>query len=53
MIEEMPPRAEYIVTCATAGCQNENIPISIKADATSPNVQCGPCGQPITNITPV
>jgi len=54
MIDEwtMPPQAEYDATCVTAGCENENVPIPITADATNPTVQCGPCGQMITNITP-
>jgi len=54
MTEEwvIPPQAAYTATCVTAGCENENIRIPITAAAESPNVQCGPCGQMITNITP-
>ena len=53
MIEEMPPRAAYAVECTTQGCENANIVIEVTAAATDPQVQCGPCGQMITNITAV
>ena len=46
------PIASYIATCTTVGCENADIPIQVTADATDPTVICGPCGQPITNITP-
>jgi len=36
-------------TCHTTGCGNEHIPIPI---AEVPGtVVCGPCGQPITDLT--
>lgn len=34
---------ENIVTCPTAGCENENIPISI-GDWDGSQIACGPCG---------
>ena len=46
------PQASYAVTCTTSGCENEGISILVTADAADPSVQCGPCGQAITNITP-
>ena len=50
--EITPPQAAYTVECATEGCENENIVIEVTAASANPNVQCGPCGQMITNITP-
>jgi|GEM_PF-3730626 len=52
MTEEMPPQAAYTATCVTPGCENETILIKITADAENPRVQCGPCGQMITDIVP-
>jgi len=54
-MDEIPvtETAKYEVTCRTFGCGNENINILVDADVNTPSVVCGPCGQPITNITPV
>ena len=48
----MPEQENYTATCVTAACENENIgiPIVVNVDIT-PKVECGPCGQTITNIT--
>lgn len=40
------------VVCHTEGCENEDITIEVLADAQSPVVICGPCGQEITDVTP-
>jgi hypothetical protein len=45
---------EFTATCATAGCGNEGIPITLEYDEENgpPNrVECGVCGQPITDTT--
>ena len=47
-----PAQSAYTVECISEGCMNKNIRIVITADAENPSVQCGPCGQMITNITP-
>ena len=36
-------------TCRTDGCLNALIPIDIQEGAAT--VVCGPCGQPITDLT--
>ena len=38
-------------TCETSGCGNAFIPIPIPDDAVG--VVCGPCGNPVTNITDI
>lgn len=38
-------------TCETAGCQNAYLPIQIPDDAVE--VICGPCGNPVTNLTDI
>ena len=38
-------------TCETVGCGNAYLPIQIPDDAV--NVVCGPCGNPVTNITDI
>ena len=37
-------------TCETPGCWNEMKPLEVPADVT---VVCGPCGNPVTNITDI
>jgi len=44
------PKAEYVVTCVTVGCENENIPINAIAAVEGPIFQCGPCGNLIAYI---
>jgi hypothetical protein len=48
------------VTCRTEGCENNGIGIEMALDYTDPDtgeqvhisaVVCGPCGQPITDIS--
>lgn len=41
-----------LVTCRTEGCDNQGIPLEIHFDpnAERPQVDCGVCGQPITDI---
>ena len=36
-------------TCETTGCENHGVPIPIPDDYGT--VTCGPCGQPITDLT--
>ena len=43
----------YIATCRTKGCENENIGIEVPAAAVDPTVYCGPCGNQITDLVPV
>jgi hypothetical protein len=43
--------SDFIVTCHTDGCQNEDIPITISADAENPKIVCGPCAHFITDVT--
>ena len=38
----------YFLTCHTEGCENAEIAIELATDAD--NFQCGPCGQPITDV---
>lgn len=38
-----------IVTCTTAGCRNEGVPIEVPYDPDS-TVVCGVCGEPIKDI---
>lgn len=42
------------VTCHTEGCMNEGVPIEVTYDTSqpAPEVQCGACGKPITDIDP-
>jgi hypothetical protein len=42
--------ADYVATCHTKKCINEDIPITIASDANSPLIVCGPCGQYISDI---
>lgn len=35
---------EVEVTCPTAGCPNEGVPITAEVDEVAPYVVCGPCG---------
>jgi len=44
--------AAYDVTCTTEGCENAGHTIAVYGSAESPQVVCGPCGQPITDIQP-
>jgi transcription elongation factor Elf1 len=44
--------SDYLVSCETGDCENQNVEILVKALADSPNVICGVCGLAITNITP-
>lgn len=41
---------EHIATCRTIGCENAGIEIELIQ--VSELVVCGPCGEPITDITP-
>lgn len=43
------------VTCGTAGCVKAGAPVDILVpeDQNPPNVQCGACGQPITDVKDV
>jgi predicted RNA-binding Zn-ribbon protein involved in translation (DUF1610 family) len=41
---------KYVLTCQTEGCENFGIPIVLETDATA--FQCGPCGNPITDVQP-
>ena len=38
-------------TCATTGCVNAFTPIEVPGGVDS--VGCGPCGNPVTNITDI
>jgi hypothetical protein len=49
-----------IATCHTAGCENDGVPIDVGdltiegmfgEPPTTASVSCGPCGQPITDVT--
>lgn len=40
----------YDVTCRTEGCGNSGILINILAPIVDPNIYCGVCGQPITDV---
>lgn len=42
---------KYIVICETSKCENEDITINIVSEDENPIVICGPCSQPITNIS--
>lgn len=45
---------EYIATCHTPGCGNNGVPIEVGWDdawGPGPNVSCGVCGEPITDVT--
>lgn len=45
------PTKEVTVTCHTAGCENEDTPITLTVpDVPSPYVACGVCGQQITAV---
>ena len=48
-LEELP-QANYLATCTTGGCENENISIAITAAANDPLVMCGPCGRMIVGL---
>lgn len=41
---------QYLVTCSSSGCENENIQIEIQAEDDTPIVICGPCSNQITDI---
>jgi hypothetical protein len=43
--------ADYVVTCRTGECGNEDISIPIKAPAEDPHFICGVCSKNITDIT--
>lgn len=45
-----PALIQYTVTCHTEGCDNEDVPITLKAAKTDPFIQCGPCGVQITDL---
>ena len=45
--------SEFDVTCHTAGCENAEIAIRVKAVAEELNVFCGPCGIQIEDVIPV
>ena len=49
----IPLQGEFIATCHTEGCGNENDPFSVTADLDNPFIVCGPCNQQITDIIPV
>ena len=38
-------------TCETEGCENAYVPIPLPPDYGQ--ILCGPCGNPITNITDI
>ena len=42
------PSAEFTVTCANSGCENEGVPIVLNLDPTEPIAICGPCGSDIS-----
>ncbi len=51
----------FTVTCRAGGCENQDVPIEIPSTSINPvteevipvvRVQCGPCGQQITDIDP-
>lgn len=41
--ERVKGMPENIVTCMTAGCENENVPVTI-GDWDGSQIACGPCG---------
>lgn len=43
----------YLVTCHTEGCENAEIAIPVRLSGPDALVVCGPCSQPITDITGV
>ena len=43
----------YIATCRTESCANQNIGIEVPAAAVNPNVICGPCDTQITDLVKV
>ena len=46
---------DYTATCHTPDCGNNGVPIPVQWDdawGPGPNVSCGVCGQPITDVTP-
>jgi hypothetical protein len=45
-----PDKAEFDVTCHTAGCENAEITIRVSAVADAPHVVCGPCGIQIEDV---
>lgn len=44
---------DFIVTCRTKGCENENISIEVPIDISGMLVYCGPCSLAIKDIVPV
>jgi len=53
MNSDLPEMADYVATCLTGGCFNEGEAIDVQATAEDPFVVCGPCGQRITDVTPI
>jgi hypothetical protein len=54
MTEEIEiPTHDVTVTCRTDGCDNAGYPIvlNVPVEPSPPNVACGVCGHPITDIT--
>jgi hypothetical protein len=51
VIDVTEPAEVVTVTCHTEGCGNAEVAIDIsRLDDTIP-VVCGPCGQPITDVS--
>lgn len=44
---------DFIVTCHTEGCENENIGIEFPVDIAGMLVYCGPCMTLIEDFVPV
>ena len=48
-----PEFSSYNVVCHTSDCENLNQVICVLSLLNNPSVVCGPCGQLITDVTPV
>lgn len=45
-----PDGPKRVATCHADGCGNAHVALVVPADGSA--VVCGPCGQPITDLTP-
>jgi len=46
-----PNHPERMVTCHVEGCDNDNVPITLLQPEDSQGMICGPCGNPIEDMT--
>lgn len=50
---DLPPTISGTATCHTDGCGNADIPLTIETPSAETPVDCGVCGQPITDLDAV